>query len=79
MDPDTLSGQLAALLRQVADNPLAAADRLEATAARLLALARALRAQGGTRDRGGIGDRVQMTVCGPDGTIRKSVDTGGSP
>lgn len=57
------------LFREIADKPLAAADRLEALASKFLAFARTLRNQGGTRDTNGIGDRATINVVGPGGEI----------
>ncbi len=78
MGTETIMTDIAVLLRQIADDPQAAADRLESMAAKLLALAGRLRSQanqGGTRDTGSIADRVQMTVRGPDGEVKFKTDT----
>lgn len=53
-------------LRQLAAQLIAAAESLEATEA-------------GTREVGGTGDRVQMNLVGPDGTIKHHSDTGARP
>lgn len=74
--------EVATLLRRIVDDPEAAADQLEEMAARLMAAARTLRSQaskrddsGGTRDPGGMTDRVQMRVVGPDGKTKNYIDT----
>lgn len=70
MDP------LADLLRLIADDPIAAAGRLEGMAAKLTELAAALRAGNSpTLDTPGVGDRVQMNLVGPDGRVRQQVDS----
>ena len=71
--------QLIKALQLMRDNPIETADRLEAFAHRLLALAERLRQGQGTRDTGGTSDRVQMAVVGPDGAIKQQTATGGIP
>lgn len=78
MDPQPVSmlGNLSTLLRKMADDPAGAADDIEAMGCRLIALARQLREQGGgPLSTGGMTDRVQINVVGPDGQLKKSVDT----
>ena len=81
LQPNVLT-EAAALLRLAATDPAAAADRMEAMAARLMAAARKLRSsaagRGGTRDTGGSTDRVQMEVRGPDGEVKYKTDTEGT-
>ena len=65
--------RLAALI--AARDP-AAADELDIMADKLRALAARLRAgENPNRSTGGATDRVQMNVFGPDGTLKRRVDT----
>lgn len=63
---------------QAVTNPSAAADELERVAAKLMEAARKLRQREteGMRSKGGVSDRVQMRVVGPDGKTKQSTDTG---
>lgn len=70
-----ITQELTELSRMIAENPQSAADRIEAMATKLLALARKIRAGQGTRDTPGIGDRVQINVIGPDGTLKQQTET----
>ena len=69
--------ELQSLLRDISDNPLRAAARLDALVVRMREIAAVLRAhgQGGNRDPGGMVDRVQVQVKGPDGRVVQSADT----
>lgn len=65
------------MLEEMVKNPTAAADRLDAMADDIRALAARLRTQpNGFRDPGGMGDRVRINVMGPDGKPKQSIDTG---
>lgn len=65
------------LLRRVIAGDVTAADEIDRLAGRLRDLANHLRQgnQDGTRDPGGMSDRVQMQVIGPNGEIKQQVDT----
>lgn len=69
------------LLTRVLEGDVSAADELDLMAERLQDLADKLRSgtfsQGGTTDPGGVTDRVQINVVGPDGIIKESSDTAG--
>lgn len=73
----------AALAHEINNDPLAAALRLDSLADELHAravLMRGLVEQGrvGAADApGGMGDRVQMAVRGPDGLVTRQTDTQG--
>lgn len=77
------SADLRNLLARVMAGDPSAADELEALAGRLHDIATRLRAgqagEPGTRDPGGMTDRVQMQVVGPDGhgniVTKQKVDT----
>lgn len=66
------------MLEEMAQNPLAAADRLDAMAVDIHGLAERLRQQpaSGYRDPGGMADRVRISVVGPDGQTKQETDTG---
>lgn len=70
---------IAAALKTIQDNPLAAADIIEKAAYKMLELAAHLRKGNGTRDNGAANDRVQMRVVGPNGEIKQQTDTGPIP
>ncbi len=76
-------GGIEAILRGLADDPLAAAASLDALADDLHARARLIRAANdlqahGFKSQGGMGDRARLAVVGPDGTTRHETDTGGN-
>ena len=53
----------------------AAADELDRLGDKLKEKAAQLRAEQAPRSTGGMGDRVQMRLVGPDGTVKQVVDT----
>jgi hypothetical protein len=71
---------VASMLELIASDPITAADKLEEMGRGMLELAQRLResppAAGGTRDPGGMSDRVRMRVVGADGQIKQQIDTG---
>ena len=72
-----LTGDLQEILQEMAERPLMAAERLEGMAGGLLELASRLRQSAeGTRDPGGMADRVAIRVVGPDGEIKQETTTG---
>jgi len=78
-DSDTAADAVAEMLELIAADPLAGAEKLEEMGNGLLELARRLRETAppsGFRDPGGMTDRVKMSVVGPDGTVRQTIDTG---
>lgn len=62
-------------LKLLSEHPHEAANRLEALALRLLELAAALRQT--NHSPSGMVDRVQMRVVGPNGDLKRQVDTNG--
>ncbi len=69
-----------ATLRQLADDPLAAAASLDALADDLHTRARLIREATqqqahGFKSQGGMGDRARLAVVGPDGNVRRTTDT----
>lgn len=70
-----IAQELVALSQTIVESPGAAADKLEAMATKLLSLARKVRSGQGTREANGIGDRVQINVVGPDGTLKQHAET----
>lgn len=84
MTPRQFQAEVASRIGRLGDllhtSPARAADELDAMAARLTLAARTIRerfASSPPRDPGGCSDRVQMTVIGPDGKPRYSIDTDG--
>ncbi len=72
MTPDKLIN----ILTRVAHKDPTVADDLDAMADDLHNLATRIRnSNEGTRSQGGMDDRVQMSVVGPDGNIKHRVDT----
>lgn len=70
--------ELAKMFSLIANRDPAAAGMVRTMAHRLLALADRLeaRAENPMRSPGGMGDRVQMKVVGPDGELKQQTDTG---
>lgn len=67
--------ELLTLMDTMSSDPLRAADLLDQMADKLRAKAAELRQQA-DKCKGGTSDRVQMTLRGPNGEIKQTVDTG---
>lgn len=71
---------LSNIIEMMKTDPARAADRLEDMSRRLTELASNLREiaknREGMRSTGGVGDRVQIALVGPDGQIKQRTDTG---
>lgn len=70
--------RLQEVLALMNNRPLEAAEKLEAMAAKLTELAQHLRQKAAGDDfkaPGGMGDKVLMNVFGPDGKLKKSIDS----
>ena len=71
---------LSNILEMIKTDPARAAERLEDIATRLTGLANKLKEiakdREGIRSTGGVGDRVQIELVGPDGQIKQRIDTG---
>lgn len=63
------------LARLIIEKPGEAANELDRMAERFRQLASQLRSRAACRDDSGIGDRVQIKLIGPDGTVKQVVDT----
>lgn len=63
------------LFELLASDPQAGADELDRMAAQLKALATHVRGNP-LKSIGGMTDRVQMELVGPDGVIKRRIDTG---
>lgn len=72
--PTALS-RTAELLRLLAEDPAAAADRMDVMADELRAAASRIRAGLSPRCAGGASERVRMRVVGPDGQTKQQTDT----
>lgn len=72
-----ITARLHESLKLLTEQPLEAADRLEALAGRLLELAAALREQPQMHSPSGMADRVQFTVVGPNGDVKRQTDSNG--
>lgn len=73
----TVQEDLRAAVALLGDDPLAAADLFDALAGRLRTAAEQLRSVAhAARAPGGMGDRVKISVRGPNGEEVRSVDTG---
>lgn len=75
MTPNPLQ-ELTEIMTLMRTDPVACANKLDQMADKLHALADRIRRGDGVRDIGGMGDRVQINLVGPDGTIKQRVDTG---
>ena len=70
-----LAAELRRVFERIAENPVLAANDLDALAARLSEMAQAIRMAGGNREPGGATDQVKLRVVGPDGTTKQETET----